>query len=145
MQMALKEAKKAFNADEVPIGAILVDPEGIVVGRGFNHVEKKRQQSAHAEVIAISRASKKRGDWRLDGHTLYVTLEPCMMCMGLVRLSRIDRVVYGADSLLFGYQLDKERQGSLYKKDIKVEGACLAEESSVLLKKFFKQKRKRSD
>ncbi len=105
MKMALAQAKKAFAADEVPIGAIVVDSEGQVMGRGYNQVEKKHLQTAHAEVIAISRACKKVGDWRLNDCTLYVTLEPCTICMGLVGLSRVKRVVFGAQSTLFGYQL----------------------------------------
>lgn len=142
MRHALKEANKAFERDEVPIGAIIVSPDGTILGRGYNVVETKHQQLAHAEVIAITKACKKRGDWRLDGCWLYVTLEPCLMCIGLAYLSRLKGVVFGARSPLFGYQLDKYSHIQLYKKDMLEikEGIC-AEESANLLKKFFKQKR----
>lgn len=142
MQKALRQAQKAFLHDEVPIGALIVDAQGFIIGRGYNQVEKRKQQRAHAEVLAITQASKKINDWRLDGCTLYVTLEPCMMCMGLIRLSRISRVVYGSESKLFGYQLDKKDQHSLYKRKIDIEKGLLAQESAGILKQFFKQKRK---
>lgn len=142
MNLALKQAQKAFEHDEVPIGALVVGAKGNVLGKGYNQIEKKRQQAAHAEVIAICKANKKINDWRLDNCTLYVTLEPCMMCMGLIRLSRISRVVYGTESKLFGYQLDKKGQYSLYKKDIIIKKGILAEVSAQILKNFFKQKRK---
>ncbi len=141
MQLALKQAKKAFTIDEVPIGALVIDEVGKVLGRGYNQVEKKHQQIAHAEVIAISQACKKIGDWRLNNCTLYVTLEPCSMCMGLIRLSRLKRVVFGARSKLFGYQLDKEVQFPLYKKGIEVKEGILADNAVEILKKFFKRKR----
>ncbi|MGE0206773.1 MAG: nucleoside deaminase [Candidatus Babeliales bacterium] len=145
MRRALKLAQKAFERKEVPVGALVVGPDGTIIGRGYNKVEKYHQQSYHAEVIALNQAGKKLGDWRLNGCTLYVTLEPCKMCMGLIQLSRISRVVYGARSKLFGYQLDKEGQSSLYKKDIDVQEGLLAEQSAYLLKNFFKQKRKNRD
>ncbi|MEX0940500.1 MAG: nucleoside deaminase [Candidatus Babeliales bacterium] len=142
MNQALIQAQKAFKEDEVPVGAIVVDIEGKIIGRGYNQVEKKHQQLAHAEVNAIAQACKKRGDWRLDGCWLYVTLEPCMMCMGLIRLSRLQGVVFGTKSKLFGYQLDKEGQISLYNKDIEIKEGILAQEAADILKQFFKQKRK---
>jgi tRNA(adenine34) deaminase len=141
MQLAFKQAQKAFGHDEVPVGAIVVTEDGIILGRGYNQVAKRGQQIAHAEVIAISKASKKIGDWRLDNCWLYVTLEPCKMCMGLVNLSRLKGIVFGAPSKLFGYRLDKEGQVSLYNKDVKIKEGIFAEESAALLKKFFKQKR----
>ncbi len=142
MKLALKQAQKAFEADEVPVGAIIVAQDGEILGRGYNQVEKKHQQIAHAEMIAICKASKKIGDWRLDNCWLYVTLEPCMMCMGLVQLSRLKGVMFGTRSNFFRYQLDKEGQVSIYNKDVKIEGGIFAQESAALLKKFFKQKRK---
>lgn len=142
MQHALKQAQKAFSKNEVPIGAVVVGPDGTIVARGYNQVEKKHLQIAHAEVIAISRASKKICDWRLNNFALYVTLEPCTMCMGLIRLSRLSRIVFGAQSKLFGYQLDKEGQLPLYKKDIEIKQGILADSAVEILKKFFKQKRK---
>lgn len=145
MQQALKQARKAYKKNEVPVGAIVVDKEGLVIGRGYNLVEQRHQQTAHAEVIAINKASKKLGDWRLNDCTLYVTLEPCMMCMSLIRLSRVKRVVFGASSPLFGYELDNKQSDQVYNKNMLVvaKGVC-AHESSLLLKQFFKNKRKKS-
>ncbi len=142
MKKALKEAQKAFIYNEVPIGAVLVDQQGKIIGRGYNAVERRQQQIAHAEVIAISKGCHYLKNWRLNGCWLYVTLEPCTMCMGLMRLSRLEGVVYGADSLLFGYSLDKRDGVQLYKENVLnvIKGVC-AQESIELLQQFFKQKR----
>jgi tRNA(adenine34) deaminase len=94
MEEALREASKALRKNEVPIGAIVVK-DGRLIGKGFNNVESRARATAHAEMIAIDRASKALGDWRLDGCTVYVTVEPCHMCMGAFYLSRVPRVVYG--------------------------------------------------
>lgn len=145
MNLALKQARLAFKKDEVPVGAVVVDAKGMVIGRGHNLVEHKHQQTAHAEVIAINKAAKKIGDWRLNGCTLYVTLEPCSMCMSLAALSRIDRVVYGASSPLFGYELDKQQNDQVYNRNVQfvTKGIC-ADESRALLQQFFKKKRRKS-
>lgn len=144
MQLALHEAQKAFAKDEVPVGALLVDESGVILGRGYNLVEKRHQQTAHAEVIAINKACKKIEDWRLLNCTLYVTLEPCSMCMSLIRLSRIKRVVYGASSPLFGYALDNKQNDQVYNKNVQIiTKGVLGQESSQLLKKFFKLKREK--
>ncbi|MGB8467994.1 MAG: nucleoside deaminase [Candidatus Babeliales bacterium] len=144
MKKAVAQARKAYAIDEVPVGAVLVDEQGAIVGTGYNQVEKKKQQQAHAEMIAIARAAKKRGDWRLNGCALYVTLQPCAMCMGLIQLSRISLLVYGCQSKLFGYQLDKEGAIQLYNRDIAVQAGVLSDDAAQLLKQFFKQKRIRS-
>lgn len=143
MQRALTQARKAYDNNEVPVGAIVVSGDGDIVGQGYNCVERYKTQCAHAEVRAIQQATRRLGDWRLDGHWLYVTLEPCAMCIGLIALSRIEGVVFGAASPLFGYRLDRGSEVPLYKKDtIKiVEGVC-ADSSAEVLKHFFKQKRK---
>ncbi len=146
MGKALIEARKAYAKDEVPIGAVIVGPEGTIVARAYNRVESAHTQCAHAEVQAIQKAGKKRGDWRLDGHWLYVTLEPCTMCMGLIFLSRLSGVVYGADSPLFGYRLDKVGTSRVYKKDalVVIKGVGV-QESAKLLKHFFQGKRKKGE
>ncbi len=141
MQSALRLARKAYACDEVPVGAIVVGPDGTILGRGYNQVEKRGVQTGHAELIAITQAAKKRGDWRLDGCILYVTLEPCIMCMGLIRLSRFEAIIYGASSPLFGYRLDNEALSSVYKRDMIVEGGVCASESRQLMKQFFNKKR----
>lgn len=143
MKQALKLAVRAGSKGEVPIGALVVSDNGQLMGQGYNRVEALGCQNEHAEVRAIRSACKRKTDWRLTGYTLYVTLEPCMMCVSLSALSRIERIVYGADSPLFGYRLDKEGVLALYTKHIKnITSHVLALESAALLKQFFKQKRK---
>ncbi|MBA3752265.1 nucleoside deaminase [Candidatus Dependentiae bacterium] len=143
MEKALMLAKEAYELDEVPIGALVVSADNIIVGRGYNVTENQFSQSRHAEVCAIEQAGKTQGDWRMEQCTLYVTLEPCLMCMSLVCLSRISRVVYGASSPLFGYTLDKELLPFHYKKHIKgITAGVRADESKLLLEHFFKHKRK---
>lgn len=143
MLQALELAKKAYAKGEIPIGAVVVTQEGAIIGKGYNLTEHSRSQSSHAEVRAIEQAGRKLGDWRLDGCTLYVTLQPCLMCLGLICLSRITRLVYGAESPLFGYHLDKESLPCLYKKHMKgITSGVLEEESKKLLEQFFKMKRK---
>jgi tRNA(adenine34) deaminase len=142
MKKALLLAQRAFRANEVPVGAVVVDSNNKIIGRGYNQVEKRKSQRAHAEQLAIEQACKKIGDWRLNGCTLYVTLEPCVMCMGLIKLSRLERVVFGAPSPLFGYQLDKNRKSQLYKKGIiKISEGVGKAIAAALLKDFFKNKR----
>ena len=146
MGKALKLAKKAAKRGEVPIGALVVTAYGQIIGQGYNCVEKYKCQNQHAEARAIVQAAKHKADWRLDQCTLYVTLEPCMMCMGLLALSRIERVVYGAQSPLFGFHLDKEGLSTLYTRQIKnITEGVLAAESSELLKEFFTQKREKKN
>ena len=144
MKKALLQAKNAYKIDEVPVGAVVVDADGAIIGRGYNQVEKQHTQAAHAEAIAISAAGRKKGDWRLNGCWLYVTLEPCAMCMNLALLSRLDGIVFGARSPLFGYQLDNDLSFQLYKLGalLVVTRVC-AEEAAMLLKDFFRRKRGR--
>lgn len=145
MQEALAQAKLAAEIDEVPIGAVVVNSEGDIIARAYNMVERDCTQRSHAESLAIEHAAKSLGDWRLDGCWLYVTLEPCSMCMGLIKLSRLAGVVYGASSPLFGFSLDNEQDLWLYKKGIIsiVEGIG-GDQAVQLLKSFFHKKRKKS-
>lgn len=141
MQKALTYAKRAGRAGEVPIGAVIVDSKGQFLGAGANRVERTHCQSEHAEVRAIKNACRRQGDWRLEGCTLYVTLEPCMMCISLAAISRVERVVFGAASPVFGYRLDKEGALTLYTKRIKnITEGVLADEAAQVLKDFFRQK-----
>mgnify|MGYP002706828229 FL=1 len=97
MKQAINQAKKAYAIDEVPIGCIIVrDEDGKVIARGYNRRNTDKNTLSHAELNAIRKASKKLGDWRLEGCTMYVTLEPCQMCAGALVQSRIDRVVIGS-------------------------------------------------
>lgn len=146
MEEALAQAKLAHEIDEVPIGAVVVNPEGIIVARAHNSVERDCTQRAHAESLAIEYASKAFGDWRLDGYWLYVTLEPCSMCMGLIKLSRLAGVVYGAPSPLFGFRLDNQEDLWVYKKDaFSIIEGVKRDEAAELLKKFFHDKRKKNE
>ena len=143
LKKALKQAQRALSYNEVPVGAVVVNPQGVIIARAYNSVEKKQSQSAHAEIQAIEKAGKKWHDWRLQGCWLYVTLEPCAMCMNLIKLSRLEGVLFGASSPLFGYQLDNANGSPLYKKNtVRIIGPVSAEESAHLLKRFFKEKRK---
>jgi tRNA(adenine34) deaminase len=142
MRAALKQAERAARLDEVPVGAVIVDVAGTIIARGCNLTEKHATQCAHAELQALAKAGKKMGDWRLLGCWIYVTLQPCAMCMQAIVLHRLAGVVYGATSPLFGFDLDKEVADRLYKKDIIcIVPGVMQEEASKLLKKFFKAKR----
>jgi len=141
MQKALLQANLAFKKGEVPVGAVIVDSDGQILARGYNKIEKNGCQLAHAEVLAIKKACKKIGGWRLDGCWMFVTLEPCLMCFGLMKLSRLKGVVFGAKSSLFGAGLDFNQLPTFYKKNFKIIGGVLEKESVGVLKCFFKKAR----
>ena len=141
MQQALARAQQAYALGEVPIGAVVVSPTGDILGEGFNQTETKKCQDEHAEMNAIRAACQKTGDWRLDGCTIYVTLEPCFMCFGCIDLSRIERLVYAADSPLFGYHHARESLLEIAKHVKNVTTGVGKEEAELLLKQFFKEKR----
>jgi len=146
MSQALRQAQVALEADEVPVGAVVVDPTGTIVARASNQVKAQGCQIAHAEMLAVQQACKKLGDWRLDGYWVYVTLEPCSMCMNFMKLSRVAGVVYGAQSPLFGYHLDKNDGVRVYNSNaVEIVGGVLAKKSASLLKQFFKNKRKKGE
>lgn len=145
MKAALHEAQKAAKLGEVPIGALIVSSTGQILGQGHNLTEQKNCQIYHAEACAIQAACNKIQDWRLTGCTLYVTLEPCMMCVSLAALSRVERIVFGARSPLFGFHLDKEGVLGLYTNHIKnITEGILASEAAALLQEFFKRRREHS-
>lgn len=142
MKEAIKQAKKAESIDEVPIGAIIVHNDKIIA-RAHNLRESKQNAVAHAEIVAIQKACKKLGSWRLENCILYVTLEPCPMCSGAILQSRIERVVYGASDPKGGciescMQMYEVNGFNHYPK---VTSGVLKEECSELLKNYFKQKR----
>ncbi len=141
MSLAIDQANLALQKNEVPVGAVLVDENEGVISQGYNKIETLKCQTAHAEIIVIEDACKKKGDWRLDGCKIYITLEPCLMCFGLIQLSRLDAVFYGAKSQLFGFGLDNGDGFPIYKKDLFVRGGIKAEDSVALLQDFFKDKR----
>ena len=142
MKRALHQAERAAALGEVPIGCVIVH-DGRVVGRGYNRRNTDRTTLAHAEITAIDRASRKLGDWRLEGCTMYVTLEPCQMCSGAIVQSRIDRVVIGAmnpkagcaGSILNLLQMDE------FNHQVEITAGVLQEECSTILKDFFRDLR----
>ncbi len=144
MRKALVMAREAFVAGEVPIGAVAVC-EGVVLGRGRNRTESLHDPTAHAEMEAITAATNALGDKRLEGVTLYVTLEPCTMCAGALVLARVDRVVYGAADPKAGAcgSLARVHDDPRLNHQFQVTSGVLEEECSAMLKVFFKQLRQR--
>jgi len=143
MRLALAEARLAAERGEVPVGAVLVQ-DGKVVGRGFNQPITSHDPSAHAEMVAIRQAATALQNYRLPGTTLYVTLEPCTMCSGLLIHSRIARLVYGASEPRAGAVASRSQvlDQPWMNHRIQVEGGVLAEECGALLSAFFRGRRK---
>ena len=145
LRLALEEARSAEAAGDVPVGAVIVH-DGVVIGRGQNRVERLRDPTAHAEMLAIREACAALGYERLDGATLYVTLEPCAMCAGAIVLARLDHLIYGAadpKSGACGSLRDIVRDIRL-NHQVEVTGGVLSETCSELLKDFFREKRSAS-
>jgi tRNA(adenine34) deaminase len=138
MKEALAEASMALEAGEVPVGALVVRGNE-VIGRGHNEVETRRSATAHAEIIAMEEASGRAGDWRLEGCTVYVTSEPCHMCLGAMYLARVERVVFGARQPRSGAcgSIGDLHHADLYGHRISVKSGVLEEECLLLLKEFF--------
>jgi tRNA(adenine34) deaminase len=143
MRLALREAERAFEAEEVPVGAIVVHA-GKVIGRGFNQREKLEDPTAHAEMLAITAAAQALGDWRLEDCTLFVTLEPCPMCAGAIVNARVKRVVFGATDPKAGAcgTLMNVVQDSRLNHRVELVAGVLAEETGAILKQFFRTRRK---
>jgi tRNA(adenine34) deaminase len=142
MEQALVLAAQAGQEGEVPIGAVIVR-DGKIIGRGWNQNIGLNDPSAHAEIMAMRNAGKTLGNHRLPGCSLYVTLEPCPMCAGAMIHARLARVVYGADDPKTGAAggMFDLLSDPAHNHVVKVNGACLAEESSAILKDFFRQRR----
>lgn len=145
MAEALSLAAEAFEENEIPVGCVVVDGEGNIIGRGRNRCESGHDAVAHAEIEAIRSACASKGDWRLDDCTLFVTLEPCPMCTGAIINSRISRVCFGAAEPNSGscgsvINLFFERYGH----HPEVYGGVCEEECSDMMKKFFIEKRKKT-
>ena len=142
MAEALKEAEKSANFDEVPVGAVIVKDDKIIA-RGHNLRESKNDPTAHAEIVAIRKACKKLKSWRLEGCTIYVTIEPCSMCAGTLLWTRIKRIVYGAKDIKGGalgssYNLFEVKNINHHPE---IEGGILEEKCSTLMTSFFRNKR----
>jgi len=142
MQLALEEARAAAEADEVPIGAILVKGD-LVLGRGNNRTIRDCDPTAHAEIIALREAARACANYRLMGATLYVTIEPCAMCAGAIIQSRLSRVVYGADDAKGGAVRScfEVLSHSKLNHRVEVTSGVLAEESAAVLQQFFGTRR----
>jgi len=142
MREALALAAEAAAEGEIPVGCVIVDAEGSIIGRGRNRREERRSVTGHAEIEALEAAALARGDWRMDDCSLFVTLEPCPMCAGAMIMSRLGTLVYGAR---------EEHTGSCasilnlfeeaYPGHTAIYGGVLAEESSLLLREFFEKMR----
>ena len=141
---AIRQAKKAYALEEVPIGCVIVY-EGKIIGRGYNRRTTDKNPLAHAEMIAMKKASKKMNDWRLENCTMYVTLEPCQMCAGAIVQARIKKVVMGcmnpkagcAGSILNLLNIEQ------FNHQVEQETGVLGEECSSLMKQFFKELREK--
>ncbi|MGN6530261.1 MAG: tRNA adenosine(34) deaminase TadA [Ginsengibacter sp.] len=141
MKQALKEAYRAFDADEVPVGAVIVMNEKII-GRGFNQVETLNDSTAHAEIIALTSAFNYLGSKYLPDAKIYVTIEPCTMCCGALYWSKIGQLIYGAsDAKHGGLSLNSGDNKNLLHPKTKVIKDVLAEECSALMKDFFRKRR----
>ncbi|MEM0998444.1 MAG: nucleoside deaminase [Bacteroidota bacterium] len=139
MRQALREAEVAFAAGEVPIGAVVV-VRNRIIGRGHNQVERLQDATAHAEMLAITAASDYLGSKFLNECTLYVTIEPCVMCAGALQWVRVGRIVFGAGEPKFGYQ--RYGSGLLHPKT-EIIGGILSDECSALMREFFRSRRER--
>ena len=143
MRRALKAAAEAASTGDVPVGALLLDPSGAVVTVDHNRREDLSDPTAHAEILVISARAQEIDDWRLTGHTLVVTLEPCAMCAGAAVLARLDRIVYGAADLKAGaawslYNIPQDRR---LNHRVELVDGILADECSALLTDFFADRR----
>lgn len=145
MRLAIAEARLAGEKGDVPIGAVVVR-DGQIVGRGHNQVEQLDDPTAHAEILAIGAACNSVGDWRLEGCTLYSTLEPCTMCSGALMLARIGRLVFGARDPRAGTvrSVGELLEGNPYNLEVEVVEGVLADECGDLLREFFRGLREKS-
>ncbi|MCX6417945.1 MAG: nucleoside deaminase [Actinobacteria bacterium] len=139
MESALEQARLALTTSDVPVGAVVIDETGAVIGVGRNEREALGDPTAHAEVLALRAAATHRGEWRLSGCSLVVTLEPCTMCAGAAVLARVDRIVFGAHDAkagAAGSMWDLVRDRRLNHRPEVISGV-LADESAALLREFF--------
>jgi tRNA(adenine34) deaminase len=143
MRLALEEARAAVGHQDVPVGCVVLDADGAVVGRGRNRREESADPTAHAELVAMRAAAAVLGRWRLDGCTVVVTLEPCAMCAGALAQARVARLVYGADDPKAGAVTtlwDLVRDPRLPHR-VEVHRGVLADDCAELLRAFFRQRR----
>ena len=142
MKAALKCAEKALEEGEVPIGAVVVC-DGKIIGRGHNRRTKKQMATAHAEIEAIDKACKKQKSWRIPECEIYITLEPCPMCMGAILNSRIKKVYFGAYEAKGRSMTQELASSNLLNHTVEVEGGIMEEECKTILSTFFSDMRKK--
>lgn len=143
MEEALKEAQKAEKLGEVPVGAVIVK-DGRLISKGFNRCIADKDPTAHAEIVALRKAAKKIGNYRLNGYHIYVTIEPCSMCAGALVNARVEKIIFGAADKKAGgcKSVFKIAGGKKLNHRIEVKGGVLEEECAFILKNFFENKRK---
>lgn len=139
MKLAIDEAKKAYEKGEVPVGAVVV-VNGKIIARAHNSPISSKDPTAHAEILALRKASKKTGNYRLEEATIFSTLEPCLMCFGAIVHARIKKLVYGASDPKGGFTVFSFDNKKINHKII-IESGLLSEECSEILSKFFKERR----
>ena len=137
MKLALQLAKQAYEEDEVPIGALVVCKNQII-GKGYNQVQKLKDATAHAEMLAITAAAQYLNSKYLKNCTLYVTIEPCIMCAGALKWSQIEQIVYGATEEKMGFE---SKQIDIFPKKTQITQGILADECKALMQQFFQEKR----
>ena len=144
MREAVNEAKKAFELDETPIGAVIVQ-DGKIIGRGYNRRNSEKNPLCHAEIIAINEAAKYIGDWRIENCTIYVTVEPCPMCAGAIVQARVDRVVIGSMNAKAGCagSVLNVLQEKRFNHQVEMTKDVLHDECSSMLSGFFRELRER--
>lgn len=144
MKEALRQAKKAYKLEEAPIGCVIVH-EGKIIARGYNRRNVDRSTLSHAEILAIRKAAKVMGDWRLEGCTMYVTLEPCQMCAGAIVQARLDRVVMGSRNAKAGCagSVINLLQMEQFNHQVELTEDVLREECSALMSGFFRELREK--
>lgn len=143
MQQALALAQEAALHGEVPVGAVLVSASGDLLGAGFNHPIASHDPTAHAEIVALRMAARQQQNYRLPGSTLFVTIEPCTMCVGAMIHARVARVVFGAPEPRFGALVSQRRllDTGEFNHFLQYQGGVLAEECGALMRDFFKERR----
>ncbi len=142
MLLALEEAKRAYEKEEVPIGALLVR-DGIILGKGHNEKEFRQDATAHAEILALRQAMENLGSWRLTGATIYVTIEPCVMCVGALIQARVKTIVFGAADPKFGgvVSLHRLADDPRHNHRLDYRSGVLEDEARELMQGFFRQRR----
>ncbi len=146
MNLAFQEALKALDEGEVPIGAVIVH-DGIILGRGYNRMESLQDATAHAEIVAVGAASNSLKTWRLNGCSIYVTLEPCLMCLGALMQARIDQIVFGASDSRFGAVSTHNYRNTIeesYRRYPVIVSGVMEQECKALIQSFFKEIRKKN-